>query len=90
MDPQRAAHGGDGVGKGGLRFGILGGAAPVNRFARKQLLRGQRHERVQRQQAGRGARNGLVRPLRLGLDAQMGARFFKSIPPASAAQSTPG
>jgi hypothetical protein len=60
-----------------LRFGIPGGAAPVELPGREQLLRGQRDEGIQRQQARRGARNRLARPLPLGLDAQMRTRFLE-------------
>ena len=73
--PELAADGGEGVGKGGVLLAIPGsgcdGQAHIGAEARTQ----ERDEGEQREQAGRRACDGQLRPLPLGLDTEMVTHF---------------
>lgn len=65
------------VREGGPEFDIPSRLADGQPTALNMPMRQQGHEREQPQQSGRGAQDGLVRPLTLGLDAQMRPDFVE-------------
>lgn len=76
--PEVASHSGQHVTEGRLRLAIPRIACQRQLRMTAQWRAQQRHDREQRQQTGRGARNGLIRRLALGLDTEMGARFLEA------------
>lgn len=77
LAPDRIAHGGLSIGESRARFGVpRGGRDPLPLVDREPCSQ-QRDDREQGEQAGRGAGDGLVRPLPPRLDTEMGARFLE-------------
>ena len=74
VGPQLAAHQGEGVGKGGERFGLPGGLTKRERGPRVALVMGEeRYPGEAAEQRWRGPGDCAVRPRALGLDAKVGA-----------------
>ena len=73
--PQVAAHQGQGVGESGLGFGVPGCGPTGHGFRFLQLVGGQGYPGEEAQQDWRGAGDGPVGPLALGLHTQVGADF---------------
>src|SRR5258708_455969 len=65
------------IGKGRQGFAIPGGLTNGKGVFTQQLLRKNGHERKECQQGRSGAQNRQIRPLALGLDAQMSTNFMK-------------
>ena len=65
------------IGKGRQGFAIPGGLTNGKRVFTQQLLRKNGHERKESQQGRSGAQNRQIRPLALGLDAQMSTNLMK-------------
>src|SRR5260370_11634878 len=65
------------IGKGRQGFAIPGGLTNGKRVFTQQLLRKNGHERKECQQGRSGAQNRQIRPLALGLDAQMSTHLMK-------------
>ena len=66
------------IGKGRQGFAIPGRLTNGKGVFTQQLLRKNGHERKECQQGGSGAQNCQIRPLALGLDAQMSTNLVKS------------
>ena len=66
------------IGKGRFGFEVPRTALGHDRRALAEVMGDQADERKQAQQGRRGTRNGQVRPLALGLDAEMSAGLFES------------
>src|SRR5262245_8572462 len=75
--PEMPTHQGQTVRERRFLLVVPGGHWHRNATILIQLQGQHRHEREQRQQDGSGARNGLVRPLPLGLQPEMRPPFFK-------------
>ena len=76
--PQVAAHQGDGVDEGRRRFVVPGRSTLDHGVAFLQRVGGQGDPGKESQQDRRGAGDGQVGPLALGLHAQMGPHLLKS------------
>ena len=63
--------------KGGQGFAIPGGLSNGKRLLTQQLMSKNGHERKESQQGGSGAQDRQIRPLALGLDAQMSTHLMK-------------
>src|SRR2546426_10285269 len=72
------AHEGKRIGKGGQGFAIPGRLSNRKRLAIQQLMSKNGDERKECQQGRSGAHNRQIRPLALGLDAQMSTHLMKS------------
>src|SRR4029450_12448303 len=75
LGPDLASHGGEGVGEGRPRLTVPGAARDPEPGAAVEASRQQSDYREQAEQAGRGAQDGQVGPLPLGLDAQVVAHL---------------
>ena len=73
--PNPAPDGGQGVGEGRARLAAPGGRADGRAGAVVEACREQGDDREQREQAGRGARDGVVRPLTSGPDPEVVAHL---------------
>lgn len=76
--PERVAHRREGVDEGRPRFGVPCRRRNLSTFADRQTAGKLRDDRKQREQAGCGAGDGLVRPLQLGLYAEVSACLRES------------
>jgi len=70
------AHGGEGIGEGGLRLGGPGGDTR-GQGVRVQALGHERDEAEEAQEAGRGAGDGAIGPLALRFEAEVGAHLLE-------------
>src|SRR3712207_2896320 len=75
LAPELPAYGSKGIGKGRPRLAIPSIDANSGTGTVVEACREQGHDREQRERAGRGARDRPVRPLALGLDAEMVAHL---------------
>ena len=73
--PDFLTHGGEGIGEGWLRLAIPGRGSDGALGMGAEPVAEQGGEGEQAQQAGRGAGDGAIRPLALGLEPEMIARL---------------
>src|SRR3954468_16353727 len=71
LAPELPADGGEGIGEGRALLAVPSRGGDLQARAVVEAGGEQRHDREQPEQAGRRARDRLVRPLALGLDAEM-------------------
>src|SRR5258708_39071107 len=71
ISPQGMTNQGQSIGKRGERFGIPGGSTDRQVMTGQQFMSQQGNQGKQAQKNGCGAKDGLVRPLPLGVQAQM-------------------
>ncbi len=67
------------IGKGRQGFAIAGSLTNGKGLLTQQLLSKNGDERKESQQGGSSARNGQIRPLALGLHAQMSTHLMKGV-----------
>src|SRR3954471_13138922 len=71
LAPELAPNRGERVGEGGPLLAIPGGGRDLQAGVAAEAVGKQGHDGEQAEQAGRGTGDGLVRPLPLGLDAEV-------------------
>src|SRR2546421_2678592 len=75
--PEMLTNESERIGKGRQGFAIPSRLSNRKRLAIQQVMSKDGHERKESQQGRSGAQNGHIRPLALGLDAQMSTHFMK-------------
>ena len=79
MRPYFASNRGDGIAEGENRFCIPRGGSRLEVLRLGEIMRPQRDDGKQGEESRGGAQDGVVGPLTLGLDAEMGADLLKRV-----------